>query len=37
MKMKVKKLEEDSKHKNIPKIYKGIHEFKKGYQYRAFV
>ena len=37
MKAKVKKLEENSKNKNIREMYKGIHEFKKGYQPRAFV
>ena len=37
MKAKVNKLEENSKNKNIPETYKGINEFKKGYQARAYV
>ena len=37
MKAKVNKLEEDSRNKNIREIYKGINEFKKGYQPRAYV
>ena len=37
MKAKVNKLEENSKHKNIREMYKGIIEFKKGYQPRAYV
>ena len=37
MKAKVNKLEENSKNKNIREIYKGINEFKKGYQPRAYV
>ena len=32
MKTKVNKLEENSKNKNIRDMYKGINEFKKGYQ-----
>ena len=31
MKEKVNELEENSKNKNIQKMYKGINEFKKGY------
>ena len=34
---KVNKLEENSKNKNIREMYKGINEFKKGYQPRAYV
>ena len=37
MKEKVNKLEKNSKNKNIREMYKGINEFKKGYQPRAFV
>ena len=37
MKAKVSKLEESSKNKNIREIYKGINEFKKGYQPRNYV
>ena len=37
MKAKVNKLEENSKNKNIREMYKGINEFKKGYQHRAYV
>ena len=37
MKAKVNKLEENSKNKNIREMYKGINEFKKGYQSRAHV
>ena len=37
MKAKVNKLEENSKNKNIREMYKGINEFKKGYQPRPFV
>ena len=37
MKAKVNKLEENSKNKNIREMYKGINEFKKGYQPRANV
>ena len=37
MKTKVNKLEENSKNKNIREMYKGINEFKKGYQPRAYV
>ena len=37
MKAKVNKLEENSKNKNIRELYKGINEFKKGYQPRAYV
>ena len=33
----VNKLEENSKNNNIREIYKGINEFKKGYQPRAYV
>ena len=35
MRAKVNKLEENSK--NIREMYKGINEFKKGYQPRAYV
>ena len=34
---KVNKLEENSKNKNIREICKGINEFKKGYEPRAYV
>ena len=37
MKEKVNKLEETSKKKNIREMYRGINEFKKGYQLRAYV
>ena len=37
MKAKFNKLEENSKNKNIREMYKGINEFKKGYQPRAYV
>ena len=37
MMAKVNKLEENSKSKNIREMYKGINEFKKGYQPRAYV
>ena len=37
MKAKVNKLEENSKNKNIREMYKGINEFKKGYQPHAYV
>ena len=37
MKEKVNKLEENSKNKNIREMYKGINEFMKGYQPRAYV
>ena len=37
MKAKVNKLEENSKNKNIREMYKGINEFKNGYQPRAYV
>ena len=37
MKAKVNKLEENRKNKNIRKMYKGINEFKKDYQPRAYV
>ena len=37
MKAKDNKLEENSKNKNIREMYKGINEFKKGYQPRAYV
>ena len=37
MNEKVNKLEENSKNKNIWEMYKGINEFKKGYQPRAYV
>jgi hypothetical protein len=37
MKVKVNRLEESSKTKNIREMYKGINEFKKGYQPRAYV
>ena len=37
MKVKVNKLEENSKNKNIREMYKEIHEFQKGYQPRAYV
>ena len=37
MKEKVNKLEENNKNKNIREMYKGINEFKKGYQPRAYV
>ena len=37
MKTKVNKLEENSKNKNIREMYKGINEFKKGNQPRAYV
>ena len=37
MKVKVNKLEENSQNKNILVMYKGINEFKKGYQPRAYV
>ena len=37
MTAKVNKLEENSKNKNIREMYKGINEFKKGYQPRAYV
>ena len=33
----IDKLEENSKNKNIREMYKGINEFKKGYQPRAYV
>ena len=36
-KAKLNKLEENSKNKNIRKMYKGNNELKKGYQPRAFV
>ena len=32
MKTKVKKSQENNKNRDIPEIYKGINEFKKGYQ-----
>ena len=34
---KINKLKENSKNKNIREIYKGINEFKKGYQPRTYV
>ena len=37
MMAKVNKLEENSKNKNIREMYKGINEFKEGYQSRAYV
>ena len=37
MKAKVNKLEENSKNKNTWEMYKGINEFKKGYQPHAYV
>ena len=37
MKAEVNKLEENRKNKNIREKYKGINEFKKGYQPRAYV
>ena len=37
MKAKVKKLEENTKNKNIREMYKGINEFKKGSQPRGYV
>jgi hypothetical protein len=37
MKAKGNKLEENSKNKNITEMYKGINEFKKVYQPRAYV
>ena len=37
MKAKVNMLEENSEHKNIWEMYKGINEFKKGYQPRGYV
>ena len=37
MNEKVNKLEENSKNKNIWKMYNGFDEFKKGYQPRAYV
>jgi hypothetical protein len=37
MKVKVNKLEENSKNKNNREMYKGINEFKKGYKHRAYV
>ena len=37
MKAKVNKLEENSKNKNNRQMCKGINEFKKGYQPRAYV
>ena len=37
MKAKVNKLEENSKNKNIWEMYKGINEFTKGCQPRAYV
>ena len=37
MNAKVNKLEENSKNKNIREVCKGINEFKKGYQPRAYV
>ena len=37
MKAKVNELEENSKNKNIWKMFKGNSEFKKGYQPRAYV
>ena len=37
MKANVNKLEENSKNTNIREMYKGINEFKKGYQPRAYV
>ena len=33
----VNKLEENSKNNNIREIYKGINEFKKGYQTRTYI
>ena len=36
MKAKVNKLEEISKNENIREMYKGINEFKKGYQPRDY-
>ena len=37
MRAKFNNLEENSKNKNIQEVYKGINEFKKGYQPRAYV
>jgi hypothetical protein len=37
MKVKVNKLEENNKNKNIREMYEGINEFKKVYQPRAYV
>ena len=37
MKAKVNKPQENSKNKNIREMCKGINEFKKGYQPRAYV
>ena len=37
MKVKVNKLKENSKNKNIREMYKGINEFMKGYQPLAYI
>ena len=37
MKAKIKNLQNNNKNKNIRNMYKGINEFKKGYQPRAHV